>query len=1389
MRGIKRGFFFLLLGLPLCASGLELPTPWTWPITSDYGPRNVSTGTWFHEGIDYGGGFEKEIPAVSSGAIGRIGTFRGGGYGIAVKDNENRTWWYFHLFTDGLLPRESDESNWELWPAKLKHKVTGKVSDETVIILWSDKIRYRASKVFVVNDLDDQLVYIHKSTPVFTSDGTSTITARGWVKQHEPIAPVGNSGVGTGAHLDLRLNGGKDNPLLYLAHNQGGMGLSLTAFPEGYMFKPEDLSRAIPIEVVVNSTAGLNLDKLFLRVDAWDGQRHHLYGEPSFSYGGRLDSEVGGGTRTAGVRPCAEGLPCVEPQSNGVDRFRLEQVFGDLHLTGGSHVLTAEAVDIRGNAHRASVWFRTPGNDALTGPAVTVHSLGPLYENFRGTSAVVPSTLERDHEITASEEFYGVSTMTITGPSGVLYNERFVPPAPSTTVYLTGMATGQYTITAFSGGDVATVLPFRIDSLEIELSTGASWQRYVSESLTAPGTFYVDIALRARSTAGLASVELRTLETGVLIAEQAVSGEEAETVFYNIPVVTTSVWGVFDLVAFARDKAGNQKARDELFWDPSVMYTQLPATEDSLYCGGNYTGPVQDLTALPGGAFLPGAMAENFFIGQDSITGEFYVVNDGIAGLTGLYDLGFYQNLQLDEAISDGAIVGDFSTTIYSSDDPGMSGGVESRIHTYRVIFRDNQTSPPSFRFEYEPLTAPARFPLKRYFRAESSYPCMYPGTLAMYASFHLNGLGVRADDEMAPYFEKHVFAGFGVRTQLSKNVSAIFDEVTVAGGAGVTARTALPPIGRRALPVNTAFNIQTTAEFTGAELSFAYDNSGLSGSQEDGIKLLRLGETGYEELPTTVNRSLKTASAHVTSFGTFVVAAPAYSNPLTASAGMGTEITADVPLTAETIPDNSLFYAAAVKNLSAAGLAPVSGIHYIGPDNTPLSPAGALTLSYDKTRLAALGVPEENVSAYQFTAAGNLMFRLPRQELLADASLIKAEVPKLYSLFAALAPVQPVQETDIMRPETLFVHYGVSYSTGDGEPVFISSANPSGLEAEDDGGIRGTYYFLGRYPDFGCLRTAPDVASSTGTCANPRYAGPFTLSEGTHTVHYFSADNAGNYEEVRSTSVYVDGTPPAAEAFAAGSAVADGGTAYILATDSITLTAVDPVSNGVSSGQRDIYYLVDLTMDDCPEGEPPFTGQGTGAFAGPPGTCSNPRYEGPFTLPVGEHVVYYLAQDNVGNQAPVKNARIEVKPAGDSMPAGYVRKIAGTGAFGYSGDGGDALDAVLGYPVGSAVDKHGNLLFADASYHVVRKITPDGKIYTLAGRGYGGFAGDGGPAWQATLNQPYDVAVDSRGNIYVADSGNHRVRRIDAETGVITTAAKDVYHSTLDIGQTFSIG
>jgi streptogramin lyase len=114
---------------------------------------------------------------------------------------------------------------------------------------------------------------------------------------------------------------------------------------------------------------------------------------------------------------------------------------------------------------------------------------------------------------------------------------------------------------------------------------------------------------------------------------------------------------------------------------------------------------------------------------------------------------------------------------------------------------------------------------------------------------------------------------------------------------------------------------------------------------------------------------------------------------------------------------------------------------------------------------------------------------------------------------------------------------------------------------------------------------------------------------------------------------------------------------------------------------------------------------------------------------------------------------------------------VAGSGKLGYGGDGGPATKAELNEPYEVRFDKAGNMLFVEMKNHLVRKVdAQSGTISTVAGTGKVGFGGDGGPATKAQFSSPHSIALDADGNLFIADIGNHRIRKVDAKTGVVTT-------------------
>ncbi len=147
------------------------------------------------------------------------------------------------------------------------------------------------------------------------------------------------------------------------------------------------------------------------------------------------------------------------------------------------------------------------------------------------------------------------------------------------------------------------------------------------------------------------------------------------------------------------------------------------------------------------------------------------------------------------------------------------------------------------------------------------------------------------------------------------------------------------------------------------------------------------------------------------------------------------------------------------------------------------------------------------------------------------------------------------------------------------------------------------------------------------------------------------------------------------------------------------------------------------------------------------------------------------VAVDTAGNVYIADSDHNRIRKV--SASTGIITTIAGNGSLGYSGDGGAATAAGLYYPYGVAVDAAGNLYIADTGDNRIRKVSAStGIITTVAGNGSAGYSGDGAAATAAELDKPFGVAVDAAGNLYIADTCDNRIREVSASTGIITTVA-----------------
>jgi N-acetylneuraminic acid mutarotase len=168
--------------------------------------------------------------------------------------------------------------------------------------------------------------------------------------------------------------------------------------------------------------------------------------------------------------------------------------------------------------------------------------------------------------------------------------------------------------------------------------------------------------------------------------------------------------------------------------------------------------------------------------------------------------------------------------------------------------------------------------------------------------------------------------------------------------------------------------------------------------------------------------------------------------------------------------------------------------------------------------------------------------------------------------------------------------------------------------------------------------------------------------------------------------------------------------------------------------------------------------GNGTGGYSGDNGPATSAELNSPYGVTLDAAGNLYIA--DLGNQRIRKVS-----------PIGIITTVAGNGASGYSGDNGPAISAELFDPAGVAVDTSGSLYIADLGNQRIRKVSPSGIVTTVAGNGNIGYSGDNAPAASAELDNPTGVALDASGNLYITDEGNQRIRMV-SQSGIITTVA-----------------
>ncbi|GCD47380.1 NHL repeat-containing protein [Streptomyces paromomycinus] len=324
----------------------------------------------------------------------------------------------------------------------------------------------------------------------------------------------------------------------------------------------------------------------------------------------------------------------------------------------------------------------------------------------------------------------------------------------------------------------------------------------------------------------------------------------------------------------------------------------------------------------------------------------------------------------------------------------------------------------------------------------------------------------------------------------------------------------------------------------------------------------------------------------------------------------------------------------------------------------------------------------------------------------------------------------------------------GAAGFEGDGGPAVQARLNGPRIALDRAGNLYVSEVNNHRVRKVGTDGVISTIAG-TGTYGLSGDGGPATAAQLAQPLG-IAVDGAGNVYVAEWANGRVRKVTPQGiiTTLAGGGSGGDGGRAVDASLSYPFAVAVDTAGN-VYVTERFGQRVRKITADG---GIHTVAGSGTAGFSGDGGPATAAQLNSPKGLGVDSAGNLYI-----GDQDNQRLRKVDTR--------GVITTVAGTGSPGYVRDGGPAADTRVNTPEGSVVDSAGNLYFADGGNHRVRKIRTDGTVVTIAGNGTGGYEGDEVPADSTTLYFPTTLALDDAGDLYVADGGNQRIRKIVGAT------------------------